>query len=125
MPESLRIAGLPSPLALVSFLDVQSIHTSLPESRINQAVFLKFRTKLNWEQCKMVQKQKFRAVIENAGGGGAFVSVPFDVEQVFGKKRVKIKATSFRTLIKESMCVGLNRRNESSRAKFLTCLTRT
>ena len=41
----------------------------------------------------MVQKQKFRAVIENAGGGGAFVSVPFDVEQVFGKKRVKIKAT--------------------------------
>jgi len=73
----------------------------------------------------MVQKQKFRAVIENTGGGGAFVSVPFDVEQVFGKKRVKIKATGFRTLIKESMCVGLKRRNESNRAKFLTCLTRT
>lgn len=46
-----------------------------------------------WEQYKMAQKQKFRAVIENAGGGGAFVSVPFDVEKVFGKKRVKIKAT--------------------------------
>jgi Bacteriocin-protection, YdeI or OmpD-Associated/Domain of unknown function (DUF1905) len=41
----------------------------------------------------MNEKRKFRAVIENAGGGGAFVSVPFDVEQVFGKKRVKVKAT--------------------------------
>ena len=35
----------------------------------------------------------FRAVIEDAGDGGAFVSVPFDVEQAFGKKRVKVKAT--------------------------------
>ena len=25
------------------------------------------------------QKQNFRAVIENPGGGGAFVTVPFDV----------------------------------------------
>ena len=41
----------------------------------------------------MDQKQIFRAIIENAGGGGAFVTVPFDVEQVFGKKRVKVKAT--------------------------------
>jgi len=41
----------------------------------------------------MSQKQNFRAKIENAGGGGAYVTVPFDVEQVFGKKRVKIKAT--------------------------------
>jgi hypothetical protein len=41
----------------------------------------------------MNEKRKFRAVIENAGGGGAYVSVPFDVEQVFGKKRVKVKAT--------------------------------
>ena len=41
----------------------------------------------------MRQKQKFRAVIENAGNGGAFVTVPFDVEDVFGKKRVKVKAT--------------------------------
>lgn len=38
-------------------------------------------------------KQKFRAVIEDAGNGGAFVTIPFDVEQVFGKKRVKVKAT--------------------------------
>jgi bifunctional DNA-binding transcriptional regulator/antitoxin component of YhaV-PrlF toxin-antitoxin module len=38
------------------------------------------------------QKRTFRAVIENAGGGGAFVKVPFDVEEVFGKKRVKVKA---------------------------------
>ncbi len=39
------------------------------------------------------KKQKFRAVIEDAGSsGGAFVTIPFDVEQVFGKKRVKVKA---------------------------------
>ena len=36
---------------------------------------------------------RFRAVIEDAGGGGAFVTIPFDVEKTFGKKRVKIKAT--------------------------------
>jgi bifunctional DNA-binding transcriptional regulator/antitoxin component of YhaV-PrlF toxin-antitoxin module len=41
----------------------------------------------------MNQPQKFRAVIEDAGSGGAFVTIPFDVEQVFGKKRVKVKAT--------------------------------
>jgi hypothetical protein len=40
----------------------------------------------------MSEQHKFRAVIENEGSGGAFVTVPFDVEQVFGKKRVKIKA---------------------------------
>ncbi len=38
-------------------------------------------------------KHTFRAIIENAGNGGAFVSVPFDVEKVFSKKRVKVKAT--------------------------------
>jgi Domain of unknown function (DUF1905)/Bacteriocin-protection, YdeI or OmpD-Associated len=37
--------------------------------------------------------RKFRAVIEGAGGGGggALVSVPFDVEEAYGKKRVKVK----------------------------------
>jgi Bacteriocin-protection, YdeI or OmpD-Associated/Domain of unknown function (DUF1905) len=40
----------------------------------------------------MSQEYKFRAVIEDAGGGGAFVTIPFDVEQAFGKKRVKIRA---------------------------------
>jgi hypothetical protein len=35
---------------------------------------------------------KFRAVIEDAGSGGAFVKVPFDVEEIFCKKRVKVKA---------------------------------
>lgn len=35
----------------------------------------------------------FYAVIEDAGGGGAYVSVPFDVEAAFGKKRVKVYAT--------------------------------
>jgi hypothetical protein len=38
------------------------------------------------------EKREFRAVIESAGGGGAFVRIPFDVEKVFGKKRVKVKA---------------------------------
>jgi len=36
---------------------------------------------------------EFDAVIEDAGGGGTFVPVPFDVEATFGKKRVKVKAT--------------------------------
>lgn len=39
------------------------------------------------------EKHTIRAVIEDAGDGGAFVTIPFDVEQVFGKKRVKIQAT--------------------------------
>src|SRR5512143_2411557 len=34
----------------------------------------------------------FQAVIQDAGDGGAFVIIPFDVEKKFGKKRVKIKA---------------------------------
>ncbi len=38
-------------------------------------------------------KKIFRAVIEDAGTGGAFVTVPFDVERVFGTKRIKVKAT--------------------------------
>jgi Domain of unknown function (DUF1905)/Bacteriocin-protection, YdeI or OmpD-Associated len=36
---------------------------------------------------------KFTAVIQNAGDGGAFVEVPFDVEEAFGSKRPKVKAT--------------------------------
>jgi hypothetical protein len=40
----------------------------------------------------MNRKHKFRAVIKDAGDGGAYVTIPFDVEQVFGKKRVKVKA---------------------------------
>jgi Bacteriocin-protection, YdeI or OmpD-Associated/Domain of unknown function (DUF1905) len=38
------------------------------------------------------QKHTFIASIENAGGGGAFVRVPFDVEKAFGKKRVPVLA---------------------------------
>lgn len=41
----------------------------------------------------MTKKQTFTAVIQNAGGGGAFVEVPFDVEEKFGSKRPKVKAT--------------------------------
>jgi len=37
-------------------------------------------------------KKSFRAVIQNAGGGGAFVEVPFDVEAAFGSKKPKVKA---------------------------------
>ena len=40
----------------------------------------------------MTTKQTFTATIQNAGGGGAFVEVPFDVEKEFGSKRPKIKA---------------------------------
>jgi hypothetical protein len=40
----------------------------------------------------MSETRTFRAVIENAGGGGAFVKVPFDVEKAFGKNRVRVKA---------------------------------
>jgi hypothetical protein len=40
----------------------------------------------------MSKKHTFTAVIQNAGGGGAFVEVPFDVEAAFGSKRPKVKA---------------------------------
>ena len=40
----------------------------------------------------MPKKQTFTATIKNAGGGGAFVEVPFDVEAAFGSKRPKVKA---------------------------------
>lgn len=40
----------------------------------------------------MSKKQTFKATIQNAGGGGAFVEVPFDVEAEFGSKRPKVKA---------------------------------
>jgi hypothetical protein len=40
----------------------------------------------------MLDKQTFTAIIQNAGGGGAFVEVPFDVEKEFGSKRPKVKA---------------------------------
>jgi hypothetical protein len=41
----------------------------------------------------MGQTHTFVAVIENAGDGGAFVRIPFSVEEIFGKKRVKVKTT--------------------------------
>jgi uncharacterized protein YdeI (YjbR/CyaY-like superfamily) len=41
----------------------------------------------------MTQKIKFTAVLEDAGKGGAFVTIPFDVEKEYGKKRVKVLAT--------------------------------
>jgi hypothetical protein len=40
----------------------------------------------------MPGKQSFTAVIQNAGGGGAFVEVPFDVEKKFGAKKPRVKA---------------------------------
>lgn len=40
----------------------------------------------------MPNKHTFTAVIQNAGGGGAFVEIPFDVEKAFGAKRPKVKA---------------------------------
>ena len=40
----------------------------------------------------MSKKYTFTAMIQNAGGGGAFVEVPFQVEQEFGSKRPRVKA---------------------------------
>jgi hypothetical protein len=40
----------------------------------------------------MTNRKTFTAVIKNAGGGGAFVDVPFDVEMEFGSKKPKVKA---------------------------------
>ncbi len=40
----------------------------------------------------MLQKHTFKAIIQNAGGGGAFVEVPFDVEAAFGAKKPRVKA---------------------------------
>jgi len=40
----------------------------------------------------MGKNRKFRAVIESARGGGAYVAIPFDAREVFGKKRVKVTA---------------------------------
>jgi hypothetical protein len=37
-------------------------------------------------------KKTFKAIIQNAGGGGAFVEVPFDVEKEFSSKRPRVKA---------------------------------
>ena len=39
----------------------------------------------------MTKKQTFTAAIQNAGGGGAFVEVPFDVEAAFGSKKPKVR----------------------------------
>ena len=40
----------------------------------------------------MPKKHTFIAIIQNPGGGGAFVEVPFDVERIFGSKRPTVKA---------------------------------
>src|SRR6266498_3773078 len=40
----------------------------------------------------MPKKQTFTATIQNSGGGGAYVEVPFDVEDAFGSKKPKVKA---------------------------------
>ncbi len=40
----------------------------------------------------MTRKHTFTAIIQDAGGGGAFVEVPFDVEAAFGSKKPKVKA---------------------------------
>lgn len=40
-----------------------------------------------------MKKHTFTATILNAGGGGAYVEVPFDVEKAFGAKKPKVKVT--------------------------------
>lgn len=41
----------------------------------------------------MPEQRAFTAVIQKASSGGAYVRIPFDVEAVFGKKRVPVTAT--------------------------------
>ena len=41
----------------------------------------------------MGKRFTFSALIEEADRGGALVTVPFDVEQAFGRKRVSVNAT--------------------------------
>jgi len=41
----------------------------------------------------MTGPRSFSAPIEQASGGGAYVTVPFDVEAAYGKKRVPVQAT--------------------------------
>lgn len=43
----------------------------------------------------MTPSHTFRTVIEDAGGGGAYIRFPFNfnVEAAFGKKRVKVLAS--------------------------------
>lgn len=41
----------------------------------------------------MIKTHTFTATIQDAGGGGAFVEVPFDVEAAFGSKKPKVKAS--------------------------------
>jgi hypothetical protein len=41
----------------------------------------------------MTRKHTFTAAIKPARGGGAYVEVPFDVEEAFGDKRPQVKAT--------------------------------
>ena len=36
---------------------------------------------------------KFRAVLQDAGGGGVFVEFPYDAQKEFGKGRVPVKCT--------------------------------
>ena len=40
----------------------------------------------------MTIKKTFTAVIQDPGGGGAFVEVPFDVEATFGAKKPRVRA---------------------------------
>jgi hypothetical protein len=40
----------------------------------------------------MTRRRSFRAIIQNAGGGGAYVEIPFDVEKEYGTKRPRVKA---------------------------------
>lgn len=41
----------------------------------------------------MGKKFEFKAIIENAGNGGAYIKIPFDVNEAFGKKLVKVNAS--------------------------------
>ncbi len=54
----------------------------------------------------MSESNRFKSVIEAAGRGGAYVRVPFDVEKVYGRKRVKVVAT-FNGAVYRGSIVGI------------------
>ena len=66
----------------------------------------------------MTKKHIFTATIQNAGGGGAFVEIPFDVEKGFGSKRPKVKAMI------EGVCISRHAGSDGQRTSHAPHLKR-
>ncbi len=40
-----------------------------------------------------MEVRKFKAIIQEGNNGGAFVAVPFNIKEEYGKGRLKVEAT--------------------------------